>query len=403
MSVHIDENYNIIGIEYTNKGGINTNDFELIIEDNLEIPEDEISAIDKLSNHFFLFQISNTNTYDRIVDQFAGQSHWLNDETEIKIIDMTPRHTSVEIKDIPFNISKKVVEYALSKYGIVHRLKYHELQGVKYFKNRQTGRMNAMMTIRDNIPSSIYIKDGERGGYIYLRYYNQILTCTGCGQDDHRFRHCNVTPGAGTNVVDLNEKETLEEVNTTKNSLTTEPESSENHDVKTKNPVQINNPVSNQPSAVSISSEIVQSEKLTDDNTTENSPEASENMKIVTNSPECEYVGAAEKAAVIHRQPHTGEKTIKCKECNMAPDNKENANKEFNAHSEKTEFKCSECDIKNNDIQNLEKHTEEKKHSGKKKLQTFADVAKKVNIPNNQNKKHSMHLRKQTQEVSSTR
>ena len=51
---------------------------------------------------------------------------------------MSPRHSSIEIRDIPFEISKEVVKFALSKYGIVHKIKYHERLGVKYFKNRQT-------------------------------------------------------------------------------------------------------------------------------------------------------------------------------------------------------------------------------------------------------------------------
>ena len=95
---------NCIGIKY-NRGLLQQFHYELILDDILGIPDEEIVGIDDRGNDRWIFQVNSKARYDAICEKFTARDILVANNCWIQVDDISSPGTRVEISCVPFSIN----------------------------------------------------------------------------------------------------------------------------------------------------------------------------------------------------------------------------------------------------------------------------------------------------------
>ena len=111
---------NCIGIHY-NRGHIQQFHYELILDDILGIPDNELEGIDDRGIDKWIFQVKSEKRYDTICEKFTGRDILLGNNCWIQVDDISSPGTRIEISCVPFSVSNQQLSRMISKYGEVYK------------------------------------------------------------------------------------------------------------------------------------------------------------------------------------------------------------------------------------------------------------------------------------------
>ena len=115
---------NCIGIHY-NRGHIQQFHYELILDDILGIPDNELEGIDDRGIDKWIFQVKSEKRYDTICEKFTGRDILLGNNCWIQVDDISSPSTRIEISCVPFSVSSQQLSHMISKYGEVYKCQNH--------------------------------------------------------------------------------------------------------------------------------------------------------------------------------------------------------------------------------------------------------------------------------------
>ena len=194
---------NCIGIKY-NRGLLQQFHYELILDDILGIPDEEIVGIDDRGNDRWIFQVNSKARYDAICEKFTGRDILVANNCWIQVDDISSPGTRVEISCVPFSISNNQLSGMLSRYGDVYKCQnYHRTFG-RYDKLKRTGDRIVWMKLREHIPQSLNIKNTEISS-LYVKYQKQPFSCNICGHTGHKMWRCKRHSDGYKNIIDIND------------------------------------------------------------------------------------------------------------------------------------------------------------------------------------------------------
>ena len=148
---------NCIGIKY-NSGLRQQFYYELVLDDILGIPDEEIEAIDTRGKDKWIFQVKSKEKYDNICEKFTGRDISLGNNCWIQVDDISSPGTRVEISCVPFSITNKQLSGMLRKYGEIYKCQNYYRTFDRYNKLKSTGNRIMWMKLHDHIPQSLNIK-----------------------------------------------------------------------------------------------------------------------------------------------------------------------------------------------------------------------------------------------------
>ena len=293
---------NTIGIRYVG-GSVKREHYRTIFEDIIRVRDEEIIAIAELDSTHILFKLSTKETYQRICRDFTYVEIDVGAYDIIVIDDISSYDTVVNIRKIPFDITKDEVVQVLAKYGTVKKSYYRSLYGVSYFQGRITDRISINMAIDKPIPSTIYVREVD--DYIYLSHIGQIATCHICGRSDHKANKCQDRVGNGINAVSLD--------NDTDNEPIPEDQVANpggDEDANDNTPHQVTTADNIQPvKQVDINESQFQRQNISDMNMTSTQLTQTDSQLFGST---CENTSVPESLVPIHKDTHSGEKSFKC-------------------------------------------------------------------------------------------
>ena len=174
---------NCIGIQY-NKGLVQQFHYDLILNDILGIPDNELEGIDNRGNDRWIFQVTSKERYNKICENFTGKDISIGHNGWIQVDDISSSGTRIEISCVPFSISNQQLSGMLSKYGEVYKCQNYYRTFWRYSNLNSTGDRILWMKLREHIPQSINIRKTEISS-LYVKYQKQPLSCNIFGHTGH--------------------------------------------------------------------------------------------------------------------------------------------------------------------------------------------------------------------------
>ena len=326
---------NTVGVRYIT-GEIKAEHFEIIIEQLLHIPEDEVIGIDERYKKFLL-KVDNEARYLNICENYTEMQMNVEPGVVIEVSDISSYRSRVVVRDVPFEVGNEKLKLLLSQYGHVEKIynqNNYKLKNSKYEKVK-TGKKIVWMDIEEPIPSSILIK--QTGTHISFTYENQYRTCYNCGLADHERKDCQTEEEDRVNVIDLedlypdsdDENEEEDENGKENNS------ESDTHSKNGSNSGTI-------PADNNISAEIYLN--------------PTQEVKQYACS-KCDYKCTYENILADHMETHTEENPFSCNECENKYKSQEELANHLRIHKTNgKQFKCTKCEIGFTDEKLLETH-----------------------------------------------
>ena len=296
---------NQLGITY-HQGEKRDFHYELILERILQIPENQIVGIDERGNTRFIFEVETKVIYETICEEFTGRDISIGHGCVIQVDDISSYGTRVELSRVPFQVSNDMIKKVLQKYGEVYKVQNYYKTFGKYRNFKRSGFRIAQVKLRDHIPQSILLKQTQ--STINVQYQIQPDTCYKCGNPGHKSWRCNTQRDDYKNVVDL----TDEGLNTSEN---------DKYDADIDSNVDLN----------AMDNEV---------DIHIDSSQSTNKFECTKCSFKCSYVEIFNE----HKQTHTGEKPLKCCECDT-----ELCKKFIQEHTGEWPYKCNKCRDKSQD------------------------------------------------------
>ena len=346
---------NTIGITYT-EGFIKDEHFGHILESVLDIPEEEVFAIDGRGEGRFIFKVTTEARYVNICENFVGRELEIEPGFKYRVDDISANKTRVCITRVPFELSNDMLQDMLQQYGKVHKCQDYYRSYGKYTEFKGSGNRIAWITLKQPIPQSIDINQIKNN--ILVDYPKQPSTCHKCGIVGHLARECSTPIERYQNALDIN----LDLVNNSINS---------DHGTQGDS-VQNNNKFTCLNCSYVCSSENNLKSHLKT-HTEEKSYQCIECVASFREQKELDKhinnihaghsgVKSAKQADPVKKTPSQKfEKIFPCTVCEYKSKEEDELKKHLLSHSEEKPYKCSKCDHKFASKVNLEFHM--KNHS----------------------------------------
>ena len=206
------KNYNTISLKFI-EGNRNYKDTITVLKDHIGLDKHDLLGSGFAGKDSIHILLANKETYNWVIDHHNENIFDINNETKIKLIDISSYKIKVSMKNIPFALPNNTLLKILERHGEVDSVKYchHPTkEGEEFLSGLQSmERIAFMKSITTPIPSTYYLNISQ--SYIYFSHPNQNTTCTKCGNTDHHGGECPVfkttAPWKRDNVMNLTSTE----------------------------------------------------------------------------------------------------------------------------------------------------------------------------------------------------
>ena len=107
---------NTIGINFI-EGCCEEELYEIIIEETLGIPEDEVEGIDDRGKAKFIFKITTNDRFEYTCANFIGWNINIRRGYTVQVEDVSTYKTRVSLTNVPFEMNNDLVKELFEKYG----------------------------------------------------------------------------------------------------------------------------------------------------------------------------------------------------------------------------------------------------------------------------------------------
>ena len=142
---------NTIGINFI-EGCCEEELYEIIIEQILGIPEDEVEGIDDRGNTRFIVKVTSGERFEYTCSNFIGRNIRIRSGYIVQVEDVSTYKTRISLTNVPFEMNNEMVKELFERYGKVVKCQYQFPRNLGNIKGLKTGYRSVWMEVSHPIP-----------------------------------------------------------------------------------------------------------------------------------------------------------------------------------------------------------------------------------------------------------